>query len=77
MPRDSTIAPISSAARSNSSSESTGRALEREVARDLEERPAAAVVVAHLHGHRPRDAVGAQQQHVERVAALPRSRFSA
>src|SRR4051794_21107682 len=47
-------------------------ALEREVARDLEERAAAAVVVADLHGHGPRDPVGAEQQHMERVVALPR-----
>src|SRR4051794_22072184 len=46
-------------------------ALERQVARDLEERAAAAVVVADLDRHRPRYAVGAQQQHVQRVAALP------
>src|SRR3954451_3654049 len=47
-------------------------ALERQVARDLEERAAAAVVVADLDRHRPRDAVGAQQEHVQRVVALPR-----
>src|SRR5204863_5029911 len=46
--------------------------LEREVALQLEPRPAAAVLVAHLHGHGARDAVGAEQQHVKRMAALPR-----
>ena len=47
-------------------------ALEREVARDLEPRAAAAELVPDLDGHRARDAVGAQQDDVERVAALPR-----
>jgi hypothetical protein len=48
-----------------------GRALEGEVAGDLEPRLAAVEVLADLDRHRPRDAVGAQQQHVQRVAALP------
>src|SRR3954466_7966956 len=48
-----------------------GRALEWEVAVQLEPRAAAEVLVTDLHGHGPRDAVGAQEDHVERVAALP------
>src|SRR5215211_265064 len=47
-------------------------ALEGEVARDLEERAAASVVVPDLDRHGPRDPVRAQEQHVERVPALPR-----
>src|SRR6478735_12087397 len=48
-----------------------GRALEGEVTGDLEPRLAAVEVLADLDGHRPRDAVGAQQEHVQRMAALP------
>ena len=59
-------------ARSNSSSESTG----------VPSNGRSRVISSHewqpskssrtLHGHRPRDAVGAQQHDVQRVAALPR-----
>src|SRR4051794_4927917 len=49
-----------------------GGALEGEVARDLEERAAAAVVVADLDGHGTGDPVRAQEQHMKRVVALPR-----
>src|SRR3954454_6602269 len=48
-----------------------GRALEGEVARDLEPRLAAVEVFADLDHKRSWDAVGAQQQHVQRVPALP------
>src|SRR5215208_5926247 len=48
-----------------------GRALEREVAIELEPRAAAVVLGPDLHGHRPRDPVRAQHHHVQRVAALP------
>src|SRR5215212_1685923 len=47
-------------------------ALEREVARDFQPGAAAAELVAHLHGDRARDAVGAQQHDVQRMTALPR-----
>src|SRR5829696_5094059 len=46
-------------------------ALERQVARDLQPGAAAAVVVADADRHGPRDAVRAQQEHVERMPALP------
>src|SRR3954447_8586849 len=48
-----------------------GRALERELAVQVEPGAAAEVLVADLDRHRPRDPVGAQQDHVERMAALP------
>ena len=47
------------------------RALEREVAGDLQPGAAAAVLVADADGHRARDPVGAQQHDVQRVARLP------
>jgi len=47
-------------------------ALERQVALDVAPRTAPEVLVADLDGHRPRDAVGAQEQDVERMTALPR-----
>src|SRR5690242_9788177 len=46
-------------------------ALERELPGQLEPRPAPAVFIAHLDGHRPRDPIGPQQDHVERMTALP------
>src|SRR5437763_4588561 len=45
-------------------------ALERQLALDLDPRAAATVLVAHLDGDGPRDAVGAEHDHVERMAAL-------
>src|SRR3954451_2309761 len=48
------------------------RSLERQVTRDLQPRAAPVVVVANAHRHRARDPVRAQQQHVERMPALPR-----
>src|SRR3954471_14854225 len=47
------------------------RALEGEVAIDLDPGAAAVVLVANAHGDRARDPVDPQQKHVERVAALP------
>src|SRR4051794_8168104 len=46
-------------------------ALERQVARNLQPRPAAAEVLLDLDGHGARDPVGAQENHVQRVAPLP------
>ena len=69
---------ISAAARSNSSSAITGRALEGQVAVDLDPGAAAVVLVADAHRDRPRDAVDPQHQDVQRVArASSCSRFSA
>src|SRR4051794_14515680 len=48
-----------------------GRAFEGQVARDLQPRLAGMEVVADLDGYRTRDAVRAQQQHVQRMPALP------
>ena len=48
-----------------------GRALEREVAVQLDPGAAAVVLGADLDRHRARDAVGAQQDHVHRVMTLP------
>src|SRR5687768_12243192 len=47
------------------------RALEREVAVELDPGAAAVILGPYLDGDRPRDAVGAQDDHVEGVAALP------
>ena len=47
------------------------RALEGQVAVDLDPRVAAVVLVADADRDRPRDPVDPQQQHVERVAPLP------
>src|SRR5436190_7487435 len=47
------------------------RALEGQLAVKLDPRPASAVLVADLDGDRTGDAVGAQQDHVERVTPLP------
>src|SRR3954449_4221803 len=47
------------------------RALERQLALQLEARAAPALLVPHLDRHRPRDAVGPQQDHVQRMAPLP------
>src|SRR3954452_9422252 len=44
-----------------------GRALERQVARDVEPRVVAVEVLADLHRHRARDAVRTEQDHVERL----------
>src|SRR3954469_19259777 len=48
------------------------RALEGQLTVKLDPRPASAVLVAHLHGHGTRDAVRAQQDHMEWMTALPR-----
>src|ERR687896_2489956 len=48
-----------------------GGALEGEIAVELDPGAAAVVLRAHLDGDRPRDAVGAEDDHVEGMAALP------
>ena len=48
-----------------------GGALEREFALQLDPRLGGGVLVLDLHGDRPRDAVGAQQQDVQRLVAAP------
>ena len=48
-----------------------GGALERQFALELDPGLGGGVLVLDLHGHRPRDAVGAQQQHVQRLLAAP------
>src|SRR5436190_14876089 len=48
-----------------------GCALERQLALDLDPRAASAVLVTHLDGDRSRNTEGAEDDHVERVAALP------
>ena len=69
--RSEAIEAISSDARSNSSSESTGVPSNgsSRVSSSHERQPL--VLVAHLDGDRPRDPVGPQQDHVQRVPALP------
>src|SRR4051812_30319454 len=47
-------------------------ALEGQVAGDLQPRPTATELVLDPHGDRPRNAVGAQEDDVQRVATLPR-----
>src|SRR3954468_19895274 len=46
-------------------------ALERQLAVKLDPRATAAVLVTDLDGHGPRDAVRAQQNHVEGMAPFP------
>src|SRR3954453_7001803 len=48
-----------------------GRALERQLTGDVEPRMVAVEVLADLHGHRPRDPVRAQEDHVERLLEAP------